>query len=158
MHTYYLIYSSYDTWKGCAIVLSWVSDLSLELFTASQYIDRILWRGNVIIGFSKSQTSSYITCDLTIRITYLLAWVIWKTTFSHRIAVWKHEYRANPFLVSSENTIYLCPHSCRKNPVFIREPSQTAFACFGICTAYLPPLICTFYVVNLAFFWPPTHP
>ena len=39
----------------------------------------------------------------------------------------------------------------------IREPSQIMFA-FWHLTTYVPPLVCTFYLVNLAFFWPPTHP
>ena len=39
----------------------------------------------------------------------------------------------------------------------IRGLSQITFAFFGI---FWPrtPLVCTFYVVNYTFFWPPTHP
>ena len=34
----------------------------------------------------------------------------------------------------------------------------TNYVCiFWHLTTYLSPLVCTFYVVNLAFFWPPTH-
>ena len=39
----------------------------------------------------------------------------------------------------------------------IRGLSQITFAFFGI---FWPrtPLVCTFFVVNYTFFWPPTHP
>ena len=39
----------------------------------------------------------------------------------------------------------------------LRGLSQITFAFFGI---FWPrtPLVCTFYVVNYTFFWPPTHP
>ena len=41
--------------------------------------------------------------------------------------------------------------------MLLRGLSQITFAFFGI---FWPrtPLVCTFYVVNYAFFWPPTHP
>ena len=54
--------------------------------------------------------------------------------------------------------------SFKVNPIFsdnyfvmLRGLSQITFAFFGI---FWPrtPLVCTFYVVNYTFFWPPTHP
>ena len=58
----------------------------------------------------------------------------------------------------------LCPMVCANHITGIylimptvRELSQIKFAFFGIfwpCTS----LVCTFYVVNYTFFWPPTHP
>ena len=43
---------------------------------------------------------------------------------------------------------------CENN---LRGLSQITFAFFGI---FWPrtSLVCTFYVVNYTFFWPPTHP
>ena len=124
-YTYYLIYSSYDTWKGRVIVLSWVSDLrlSLELFTASQYIDRI-GRGNIIIGFSKSQTSLHITHDLTISFGM--------SDLKNHILTSDSSMGA---CVQSKPIPCKCQHSHRKNPAFItRNPVFITGILFSLCT------------------------
>ena len=52
------------------------------------------------------------------------------------------------------STTFLQPE---KMWIYIRGPSQITFAFFG---NFWPPtpLVCTFYVVNYTFSWPPTHP
>ena len=49
--------------------------------------------------------------------------------------------------------------SCWWNPLksVLRGLSQIMFAFFGISWPRTP-LVCTFYVANYMFFWPPTHP
>ena len=67
---------------------------------------------------------------------------------------WHHQFLSLPLAMTSAvfKTNYLSIQ------IVYFEGAFTSYVCiFWHLTMYVSPLVCTFYVVILVFFWPPTH-